>query len=76
MTELRLRRLSRGWEPVQLIGHMKIEAARDGVTLPAVYLLARLVFLWENHRAAVPAYYAGLLHRIYGERPALVGGLR
>lgn len=66
MTELRLRRLSRGWDPVQLIGKMKILAARDGVTLPAAYLLVRLVFLWENRRAELPAYYAGLLNRIYG----------
>ncbi|MEU7902998.1 hypothetical protein [Actinoplanes sp. NPDC049118] len=76
MTELRLLRLSRGWDPVQLIGRMKIAAARDGVTLPAVYLLVRLVFLWENQRSTVPGYYVGLLRRVYGERPALVGGAR
>jgi hypothetical protein len=66
LTELRLRRLSRGWDPVQLIGRMKILAARDGVSLPAVYELVRWVFLWENRRAVVPAYYAGLFSRIYG----------
>ncbi|GAA4456129.1 hypothetical protein [Phytohabitans houttuyneae] len=66
MTELRRLRLSRGWDPVQLIGHMKILAAGDGVTLPKVYLLARLVFLWENHRAPMPTYYVGLLDRVYG----------
>lgn len=66
LTELRLRRLSRGWDPVQLIGRMKILAARDGVALPAVYVLVRLVFLWENRRATVPAYYAGLFNRVYG----------
>jgi len=76
MSELRLRRLSRGWDPVQLIGRMKILAARDGATLPAAYLLARLVFLWENQRAPLPAYYAGLLGRVYAECPALVGGAR
>ena len=67
MTKLRLLRLSRGWEPVQLIGRMKILAGRDGMPLPAVYLLVRLVFLWENQRAELPGYYAGLLARIYGE---------
>ena len=66
MSELRLLRLSHGWDPVQLIGRMKIAAARDGVTLPAVYLLVRLVFLWENRRAELPGYYAGLLTRVYG----------
>ncbi len=66
MTKLRLLRLSRGWEPVQLIGHMKTLAAQDGVTLPAVYLMVRLVFLWENHRAPMPTYYVNLLDRVYG----------
>ena len=66
MTELRRLRLSRGWDPVQLIGHMKIVAAGDGVTLPKVYLLARLLFLWENHRAPMPTYYVHLLDRVYG----------
>jgi hypothetical protein len=78
MTKLRSLRLSRGWEPVQLIGHMKIEAAQDGHTLPAVYLMVRLVFLWENHRAALPTYYVHLLDRVYGGQltylPTLRGG--
>ena len=75
MTELRLLRLSRGWDPVQLIGRMKILAERDGVTLPHVYQLVWLVFLWENARITIPGYYAGLLRRIYGEHtitPALM----
>ena len=78
MTKLRELRLSHGWEPVQLIGHMKTVAERDGVSLPAVYLLVRLLFLWENHRVPLPAYYVGLLDRVYGGRlmqlPALTGG--
>ncbi|MBM2616863.1 hypothetical protein JIG36_14980 [Actinoplanes sp. LDG1-06] len=65
MTKLRELRLSQGWDPVQLIGHMKIAADRDGIRLPAVYLLVRLLFLWENHRAPMPAYYVSLLDRIY-----------
>ena len=66
MTKLRLLRLSQGWEPVQLIGRLKIEAARDGHTLPPVYLMVRLVFLWENHRTPLPTYYVHLLDRVYG----------
>jgi len=58
-------RLSRGWEPTQLVGHMKIAAQGDGVTLPATWLLLRLLFLWENQRATVPGYYATLLHRVF-----------
>jgi hypothetical protein len=80
MTELRRLRLSRGWEPVQLIGRMKILAARDGVSLPAVYRLVRLVFLWENHRAPLPGYYVTLLDRVYDGQltslRALTGGAR
>ncbi len=66
MHPCRQRRLSRGWEPVQLIGRMKIEAAKDGFTLPKTYLMLRWLFLWENHRTPVPGYYAGLLARILG----------
>ena len=63
MHPCRQRRLSRGWEPVQLIGRMKIEAAKDGLTLPKTYLMLRWLFLWENHRTPVPAHYAGLIVR-------------
>jgi hypothetical protein len=58
-------RLARGWEPVQMIGRMKILAERDGITLPQVWHLLRLVFLWENHREPVPAAYDGLLNRVF-----------
>ncbi|MER6592103.1 hypothetical protein ABT214_09670 [Micromonospora purpureochromogenes] len=73
MHPARQRRLLRGWEPVQLIGRMRIEAAKDGVTLPKTYLLVRLLFLWENHRLSLPGYYAGLLTRIHGELPSTTG---
>ena len=63
MHPCRARRLNHGWQPVQLIGRMKIEAAKDGLTLPKTYLLLRWLFLWENHREAVPAAYAGLITR-------------
>ncbi len=60
---------------MQLIGRMKILAARDGVDLPKTYELLRELFLWEQHRTRMPGYYAGLLHRIlespnpFGARP-------
>ena len=60
-------RLARGWEPVQLIGRMKILAARDGVKLPKTYHLVRDIYLWENHRADLPAYVASLLGRIFDQ---------
>ncbi|WP_319463965.1 hypothetical protein [Micromonospora sp. RTP1Z1] len=58
-------RLARGWEPVQLIGRMKILAARDGVELPKTYQLIRDIYLWEHHRADLPAPVASLLGRIF-----------
>jgi hypothetical protein len=64
----RHRRLSRGWEPIQLIGRMKILAARDGITLPPAWLLIQWMFLWENHRAPIPGFYLDLLVRIL-DRP-------
>ncbi len=72
MHPCRQRRLCRGWEPVQLIGRLRIEAAKDGRTLPKTYLLVRLLFLWENDRLPLPGYYAGLLARIHGEPSATV----
>ncbi|WP_406041753.1 hypothetical protein OG799_35285 [Micromonospora sp. NBC_00898] len=58
-------RLARGWEPVQLIGRMKILAARDGIELPKTYQLIRDIYLWEHHRADLPAPVASLLGRIF-----------
>ena len=58
-------RLARGWEPVQLIGRMKILAARDGIELPKTYQLIRDIYLWEHHRADLPAHVASLLGRIF-----------
>jgi hypothetical protein len=63
MTVWRQRRLSRGWDPTQLIGRMKILATRDGVTLPATWLMVQVLFLWENGRAPVTGYHASLLAR-------------
>lgn len=58
-------RLMRGWQPVQMVGKMKILAARAGVELPPTWLLLRLVFLWENHRAAIPLAYDRLLGTVF-----------
>jgi hypothetical protein len=61
----RQRRLSRGWTPIQMIGRLKIEAARADIRLPRTWLLLRLVFLWENQRIQLPASYAGLLQQVF-----------
>ena len=61
----RQRRLSYGWDPIQMIGHMKIEARRMGELLPPAWLLVRWVFLWENHRTPIPTFYVGLLTRVF-----------
>ncbi|MEU5949894.1 hypothetical protein ABZ793_30685 [Micromonospora sp. NPDC047465] len=44
---------------------MKILAGRDGITLPKTYVMVRQLFLWEQHRAALPTYYRSLLGRIF-----------
>jgi len=64
----RQQRLSRGWEPIQMIGRMKITADRLGLTLPPAWLLIRWVFLWENHRAELPPFYAALLDDVFAPR--------
>jgi hypothetical protein len=70
-------RLTRGWDPVQLIGRMRILAARDGIELPKTYQLVRLLFLWEQHRALLPIYVASLLGRIFdGPNPFLTGTIQ
>jgi hypothetical protein len=58
-------RLARGWEPVQLIGRLKILADRDGIELPKTYQLVRDIYLWEHHRQPLPGYVATLLGRIF-----------
>lgn len=63
----RTARLSRGWEPVQVIGRMKIVAGRDRVVLPDTWLLVKLLFLWENQRVPVAGYYRTLLSRVFGD---------
>jgi len=69
-TSYRQRRLARGWEPVQLIGRIRIAASRDGTELPQTYMLIRLMFEWENHRAPIPDRYAGWLRHIFDTESA------
>jgi len=63
MSVCRQRRLSRGWDRVQLAGRMKILAAQDGTPLPATWILVQVLFLWENERESVPGYHATLITR-------------
>lgn len=65
VTTWRQARLSRGWEPIQMIGRMRIAADRQGVPLPKTWLLLRYVFLWENQRAPIHPVYDGLLRHVF-----------
>lgn len=65
----RQRRLARGWQPVQLIGRLRIVADRDGSTLPKTYLLLRLMFEWENQRTPLPDAYGTWLAAIFDADP-------
>jgi hypothetical protein len=65
----RLRRLSYGWDADQLAARMKLQAERDGINLPRAYILARWLFLWENHRAPLPPAVVGLLVRVLDTPP-------
>jgi hypothetical protein len=65
-------RLAKGWEPVQLIGRLKILADRDGIELPKTYQLVRDIYLWEHHRQPLPGHLATLLGRIF-DQPNLFG---
>lgn len=66
-------RLSRGWQPVQMVGRMRIAADRQGVRLPKTYLLLRLVFLWENQRAPIHPVYDGLLRQVFASTSRRAG---
>jgi hypothetical protein len=54
-------RLSHGWNLDHLAMRMKFVAALRDDVLPPVGLLTSWVFLWEHHRAAIPAFYDELL---------------
>lgn len=62
-------RLARGWDPVELVLRMKAVAQREGVSLPHAWLLVKVVFLWENHRAGIPAHYDRLLAQVFAAAP-------
>ncbi len=62
----RNQRLSRGWEPLDVVGRMKFTAQRQGLLLPPGWVLLQWVFLWENHRAPLPSFYEQLLDHVFG----------
>lgn len=57
----RERRLTYGWQPMQLIGRIEILAQYAGIDLPKTYELLRYLFLWEQHREPIPESYAVLI---------------
>jgi hypothetical protein len=57
----RQRRLTYGWQPMQLIGRIEIIAHHAGIDLPKTYELLRHLFLWEQHREPIPETYAVLI---------------
>jgi hypothetical protein len=61
----RQHRLARGWEPVQMIGRLRLAARRDGHALPRTYVMVRQVFEWESRRTPIPESYAMWLARIF-----------
>lgn len=67
-------RLDRGWEPLDVVGRMKTTADRQGLRLPPAWLLIQWLFVWENHRAALPTFYEELLTQVFMGR--LSGGRR
>ena len=62
-------RLARGWDPVELVLRLKTVARREGVPLPHAWLLVKVVFLWETHRAGIPARYDRLLAQVFANVP-------
>lgn len=69
----RQRRLTYGWQPMQLIGRIEILAHYAGITLPKTYELLRFLFLWEQHREPIPERYAVLIEYAFRYPNALIG---
>ena len=70
----RQRRLTYGWEPMQLIGRVEIVAQHAGIDLPKTYELLRNLFLWEHHREPLPEQYAVLIEYAFRYPNALIPG--
>jgi hypothetical protein len=68
----RQRRLTYGWQPMQLIGRIEIIAAHAGIDLPKTYELLRYLFLWEQHREPLPDQYAVLIEYAFRYPNALL----
>jgi hypothetical protein len=68
----RQRRLTYGWQPMQLIGRIEILAQYAGIDLPKTYELLRHLFLWEQHREPLPEQYAVLIEYAFRNPNALL----
>jgi hypothetical protein len=68
----RQRRLTYGWQPMQLIGRIEILAEHAGIDLPKTYELLRHLFLWEQHREPLPEQYAVLIEYAFRNPNALL----
>jgi hypothetical protein len=68
----RERRLTYGWQPMQLIGRIEILAQHAGIDLPKTYELLRNLFLWEQHREPLPEQYAVLIEYAFRNPNALL----
>ncbi len=66
------RRLTYGWQPMQLIGRIEILAEHAGIDLPKTYELLRYLFLWEQHREPLPDQYAVLIEYAFRNPNALL----
>lgn len=66
------RRLTYGWQPMQLIGRIEIIAAHAGIDVPKTYELLRYLFLWEQHREPIPQRYAVLIEYAFRYPNALI----
>jgi hypothetical protein len=72
MHPCRCRRLTYGWQPMQLIGRIEILAQQAGIDLPKTYELLRALFLWEQHREPIPERYAVLIEYAFRHPNALL----
>ncbi|MEV6842027.1 hypothetical protein [Actinoplanes sp. NPDC051411] len=72
MHPCRQRRLTYGWQPMQLIGRIEILAQHAGIDVPKTYELLRHLFLWEQHREPIPEPYAVLIEYALRHPNALI----
>ncbi|MGW5047178.1 sigma-70 family RNA polymerase sigma factor [Streptomyces griseoluteus] len=66
-TALREARAERGWEPAELIGRLRSEAAARGVTITSDYRgMRKRLRNWETGKAVPDVRYRELLAAVYG----------